>query len=1039
MSTRPDLQKLLSDPSIAAISFDIFDTAIVRPFLEPKDLFYFIARKARIISGLTNFQFAEVRITAESRIRQQLNQQHKYRDPGLAEIYQEVSRSHLLNAQTIQELMRLEVETEIKLAQSNSSLLKVYWEALNADKRVIFISDTYLDTSTIRRMLNRCGYNKFEHLFISSAEGATKKHGGLFDIAASTLSVQPSQILHIGDNRHSDIKMGRRRGVTTYYLQSPRERYLAHHSTISIWGNTRALDDVTRAFQAIYANRYHQELLDLYRRPEGESSTTLEQTGYYALGPFLYSMLTEIDLVANRMSIDSLHFLARDGFLPLQAWQIMFPEHETSIKASYLHISRRAVAPYQIVNGDIITTLLSGQVDEEYSVERLFFTRLGSEQGAELKAIYESTVGPATTPVSEKLVELRQFLISNREFIMHRLRPIAKATEDYFSTAFADATRPAIFDVGRKGTYQSFLSFLLNRDVFGFYVMTEGSITANMRSDEYHALFPQVTRSVFRDEPDTVIFESLLSDPGPSIQGWNGDCEMLFAHDTSLDDHSKRRVELVQKGALNFVRDVEETFGPALREVRHKPRIALHPLNCVLASTFGRNVFQDIRHEDGFSLKTRRDVASYHRGPAPAVLSDQSAAEDAVDHRSQALVSSANRRRIAIYCPRMSAVRGGAERVTSILATYFSAHGFDPVVLSSGDLNDRTPTPVYPLPANCPVIHVDTAENQNLRQSLEAINPSCLLVLASGLAVRNFPKACRQLGIPLLLSERADPAASIEAYWHSNNAKYFRTYRRADLIALQLPSFAAHFPFYLKPKIIVLPNPVIPPHLLGTTDVDVDGPQRKNIILNVARYALAQKRQDLLIRAFKRIAEEAPNWELHLYGDDVHGNKAALEKLTAELGLTARVRLNNSTNNIFEIYANSKVFAFPSKFEGFPNALAEALISGLPAVGSGTCPGVNDLIHDRKNGILVYENGNCDVAPWSKALLELIHNQKRRQKMGSQAKIFMDDYHYENCLSQWHQAVNALIRLRTRNFSQHGPFARWIRTKTTKHETKLTL
>lgn len=128
-------------------------------------------------------------------------------------------------------------------------------------------------------------------------------------------------------------------------------------------------------------------------------------------------------------------------------------------------------------------------------------------------------------------------------------------------------------------------------------------------------------------------------------------------------------------------------------------------------------------------------------------------------------------------------------------------------------------------------------------------------------------------------------------------------------------------------------------------------------VIAVGRYVY-QKGFDLLLQAWSKIEKQNPDWQLAIFGE---GNRAQYELLMNQLGIDAsRCHLNGPTTDIQQEYANSSLFVFSSRFEGFGMVLIEAMACGLPVV-SFACPcGPKDIILDGENGLLI-ENGNVDA------------------------------------------------------------------------------
>lgn len=176
---------------------------------------------------------------------------------------------------------------------------------------------------------------------------------------------------------------------------------------------------------------------------------------------------------------------------------------------------------------------------------------------------------------------------------------------------------------------------------------------------------------------------------------------------------------------------------------------------------------------------------------------------------------------------------------------------------------------------------------------------------------------------------------------------------------------------------------------------DLEKEKRKYKIIHVGRLDLGHKRQDLLIRAFASVAEDFPDWEVHLWGDGK--GKEKLKALIQKLHVGNRVFLCGTTSQVMKEYKKADLFVFPSVEEGWGLALTEAMSCGLPAIGYKSCGAVNEIIEEGKNGYLV-ENG---VEPLAEAMRKLMRDQKLRVQMGQAAHEAMKRFAPEKVWDTW--------------------------------------
>ncbi|MBO4357416.1 MAG: HAD-IA family hydrolase, partial [Candidatus Methanomethylophilaceae archaeon] len=167
------------------VSFDIYDTLVIRPYVLPTDLF----RHAERISGKEGF--ANARIIAEKDARKRHG-----REITLDEIYAEIDEKY-------REMIDLEKRMEIDLPLPNTEMKELLERLSEMGKRIVLISDMYLPVDVIGPMLKRCGIDRYERLYVSSESFRTKHNGSLYGQVMDDLNIEPKDLFHIGDNRHS--------------------------------------------------------------------------------------------------------------------------------------------------------------------------------------------------------------------------------------------------------------------------------------------------------------------------------------------------------------------------------------------------------------------------------------------------------------------------------------------------------------------------------------------------------------------------------------------------------------------------------------------------------------------------------------------------------------------------------------------------------------------------------------------------------------------------------------------------------------------
>ena len=188
-------------------SFDMFDTLITRLLNEPGDLFSIIEEKYE----LPNFK--KKRFEAENTARKN----SKYEDITIDDIYNQLKI--IDSSIDTDKVEKIEKELEIKLCIVNENFINTYYSLKESDKKIVIISDMYLDTGTIKKILlkNNIYYDK---LYLSSEIKKAKFTGSLYDYVLNDLNIESDQIIHYGDNKTSDVINPRKKGIKSILVNN---------------------------------------------------------------------------------------------------------------------------------------------------------------------------------------------------------------------------------------------------------------------------------------------------------------------------------------------------------------------------------------------------------------------------------------------------------------------------------------------------------------------------------------------------------------------------------------------------------------------------------------------------------------------------------------------------------------------------------------------------------------------------------------------------------------------------------------------------
>ncbi|MFI6980699.1 glycosyltransferase [Embleya sp. NPDC050154] len=195
----------------------------------------------------------------------------------------------------------------------------------------------------------------------------------------------------------------------------------------------------------------------------------------------------------------------------------------------------------------------------------------------------------------------------------------------------------------------------------------------------------------------------------------------------------------------------------------------------------------------------------------------------------------------------------------------------------------------------------------------------------------------------------------------------------------------------------VLPNPL--PIRPQTSSERADP-----LVVGLGRLSF-EKGYDLLLEAWVEVARRNPEWRLRLYGSGPEEGR--LRAQAAALGLTGTVEFAGQTADVEGALREGSVFVAPSRAEGFPISLMEAMAMGVPSVAFDCAPGVREILTHERNGLLV-PRGNTHE--FTAALERLIRDRDLRDRLGKQGLEDVTRFAPEAVLERWEQIFDYVYR-----------------------------
>ncbi len=293
------------------VSFDVFDTLIKRNVDNPKDI-YKLLDKIAAEKGINDF------LNLRTRVEQELREYQSF--INIDDIYNKISSC--LDEEISLKLKKTEIDLELSYCQSNYEIKELYDLYKKMGKRIIAVSDMYLTTDIIKRILEKNDI-VVDKIYVSCDCKAKKSDGSLFDYVLKEEKISNKRIIHIGDNWRADYIGAKKQGIKTMHVKTKidiidSKKYIK---------KMKEPDKYKTYINIINNNIYNQK--DYYSK-----------FGFSIIGPIVYNYCNWLKDQCKKNNINKIFFFSRDGYVLKKAFDKLYPEQ---FETKYIYFSRRAI------------------------------------------------------------------------------------------------------------------------------------------------------------------------------------------------------------------------------------------------------------------------------------------------------------------------------------------------------------------------------------------------------------------------------------------------------------------------------------------------------------------------------------------------------------------------------------------------------------------------------------------------------------------------------------------------------------------------
>jgi HAD superfamily hydrolase (TIGR01549 family) len=530
------------------VSFDIFDTCIFRPFQAPTDLYYLLEAKNKILG------FSDIRKNCEAKARAKTKKPNFEVD--IYDIYEEISKSCRLHKEDAEK----EIELELDVCYANPYILELYKILKNNNKRIVFISDMYLPSCVLQKILEKNGFYNANEIYVSNEYGYNKASGMLFKVVKDKYPID-NKIAHIGDNFESDIKGAAIANIAAF-----------HYIQCNAFGGQYRPSTLCSPVSSVYKG-----IINNYMYCGAYANTAREDFGFIYAGITVSGFCEWVNNFTRNNNLEHIVFFARD----MDIFYKMYRKHYCEYDNEYAIVSRFALQ--ELIAKDFPDEFLKHTIHARCNRGYTIGRALNEVNLSFLMEYLEKySLNKNDFIIPSKIDKLEKLVKENIDKIAEYYSDNEKAARDYFAKKLKGHRRICLVELGWRGSILSYLNYLLVEkwnlcdEVKGVLLgstVNETSINLISRGVVTSFAYNHVLNRDFLRNHDweveyinLLLMESIFSSEEPSLIEYRYNEHLKETEFITYEDNpNKKYIQEFQNGISKFI-EVFEGFRKKYRE-----------------------------------------------------------------------------------------------------------------------------------------------------------------------------------------------------------------------------------------------------------------------------------------------------------------------------------------------------------------------------------------------------------------------------------------------------------------------------------------